>query len=51
VIEESGLSMTQCKALLELGGLGETTEPRQVGELAETFGVSRGASSTPRSSR
>lgn len=40
VIEESGLSMTQCKALLELGGLGETTEPRQVGELAETFGVS-----------
>jgi DNA-binding MarR family transcriptional regulator len=40
VIEESGLSMTQCKALLELGGLGETTEPRQLGELAETFGVS-----------
>jgi DNA-binding MarR family transcriptional regulator len=40
VIEESGLSMTQCKALLELGGLGETAEPRQVGELAETFGVS-----------
>jgi DNA-binding MarR family transcriptional regulator len=40
VIEESGLSMTQCKALLELGGLGEETEPRQVGDLAETFGVS-----------
>jgi DNA-binding MarR family transcriptional regulator len=40
VIEECGLSMTQCKALLELGGLGETREPRQVGELAETFGVS-----------
>jgi len=40
VIEECGLSMTQCKALLELGGLGEETEPRQVGELAETFGVS-----------
>jgi DNA-binding MarR family transcriptional regulator len=40
VIEESGLSMTQCKALLELGGLGETAEPRQVGELAEHFGVS-----------
>jgi DNA-binding MarR family transcriptional regulator len=40
VIEECGLSMTQCKALLELGGLGEQTEPRQVGELAETFGVS-----------
>jgi DNA-binding MarR family transcriptional regulator len=40
VIEESGLSMTQCKALLELGGLGEETEPRQVSDLAETFGVS-----------
>jgi DNA-binding MarR family transcriptional regulator len=40
VIEESGLSMTQCKALLELGGLGEATEPRQVSDLAETFGVS-----------
>lgn len=40
VIEESGLSMTQCKALLELGGLGEAAEPRQVSELAETFGVS-----------
>jgi DNA-binding MarR family transcriptional regulator len=40
VIEESGLSMTQCKALLELGGLGEAAEPRQVGDLAEHFGVS-----------
>lgn len=40
VMEESGLSMTQCKALLELGGLGRETEPRQVGDLAETFGVS-----------
>jgi DNA-binding MarR family transcriptional regulator len=40
VIEECGLSLTQCKALLELGGIGEGTEPRQVGELAETFGVS-----------
>lgn len=40
VIEESGLSTTQCKALLELGGLGEATEPRQVGDLAEAFGVS-----------
>lgn len=40
VIEECGLSMTQCKALLELGGRGEATEPRQVSELAETFGVS-----------
>jgi DNA-binding MarR family transcriptional regulator len=40
VIEESGLSTTQCKALLELGGLGEATEPRQVSDLAETLGVS-----------
>src|SRR3954449_3891955 len=40
VIEESGLTMTQCKALLELGGLGRDPEPREVGELAETFGVS-----------
>jgi DNA-binding MarR family transcriptional regulator len=40
VIEEGGLSMTQCKALLEIGGLGQATEPRQVSELAEAFGVS-----------
>lgn len=40
VIEESGLSMTQCKALLELGGLGRGTEPRQMSDLAEAFGVS-----------
>jgi DNA-binding MarR family transcriptional regulator len=40
VIEESGLSMTQCKALLELGGLGEAAKPRQVSDLAERFGVS-----------
>lgn len=40
LLEESGLSMTQCKALLELGGLGEVVEPRQVSDLAETFGVS-----------
>jgi len=40
VIEESGLSMTQSKALLELGGLGEVTEARQVGDLAEALGVS-----------
>ena len=40
VIEESGLSMTQCKALLELGGLGRAAEARQVSDLAETFGVS-----------
>jgi DNA-binding MarR family transcriptional regulator len=40
VIEESGLSMTQSKALLELGGLGEETEARQVSDLAEALGVS-----------
>ncbi len=40
VIEQCGLSMTQCKALLELGGLGRATEPRQVSDLAETFRVS-----------
>jgi len=40
VMEESGLSMTQCKALLELGGLGQTEETWQVGDLAEVFRVS-----------
>ncbi len=40
VIEESGLSMTQSKALLELGGLGGEAETWQVGDLAEVFGVS-----------
>ncbi|MFN8216972.1 MAG: MarR family transcriptional regulator [Solirubrobacterales bacterium] len=40
VIEESGLSMTQCKALLELGGLGQGTGRWQVSDLAAAFGVS-----------
>jgi DNA-binding MarR family transcriptional regulator len=40
VIEDSGLSITQCKVLLELGGLGQTSEAWQVGDLAEVFGVS-----------
>jgi DNA-binding MarR family transcriptional regulator len=40
VIEDSGLSMTQCKSLLELGGLGREAEAWQVGDLAEHFGVS-----------
>jgi DNA-binding MarR family transcriptional regulator len=40
VIEESGLSMTQSKALLELGGLGKDAEPRHVSDLADTFGAS-----------
>ena len=40
VIEETGLSMTQCKVLLELGGLGRTAEAWQLSDLAELFGVS-----------
>jgi DNA-binding MarR family transcriptional regulator len=40
VIEECGLSMTQCKALLELGGLGQSGRTWQVGDLAAVFGVS-----------
>ena len=41
VIEETGLSMTQCKVLLELGGLGtDDTHAWQVSDLAELFGVS-----------
>jgi DNA-binding MarR family transcriptional regulator len=40
VIEESGLSMTQCKALLELGGLGQSAETWHVSDLAEVFGTS-----------
>lgn len=40
VVEDSGLSMTQCKALLELGGLGGDGETWQVSDLAEVFGVS-----------
>jgi DNA-binding MarR family transcriptional regulator len=40
VIDESGLSLTQCKVLLELGGLGQPTHPWQVSDLAELFGVS-----------
>ena len=40
VIEESGLSMTQSKALLELGGLGEASRRARRSDLAETLGVS-----------
>jgi DNA-binding MarR family transcriptional regulator len=40
VIEETGLSITQCKVLLELGGLGHAAEVWQVTDLAEIFGVS-----------
>lgn len=40
VIEETGLSLTQCKVLLELGGRGQSERTWQVGDLAELFGVS-----------
>jgi DNA-binding MarR family transcriptional regulator len=40
VMEETGLSMTQCKVLLELGGLGQPAQTWQVGDLAELFGAS-----------
>jgi DNA-binding MarR family transcriptional regulator len=40
VIEGTGLGMSQCKVLLELGGLGGSAETWQVSDLAELFGVS-----------
>lgn len=40
VLEDSGLSMTQCKALLELGGLGNCPATWQVSDLADVFGAS-----------
>jgi DNA-binding MarR family transcriptional regulator len=40
VIEETGLTTTQCKALLELGGLGNCPSTWQVSDLAEVFGSS-----------
>jgi DNA-binding MarR family transcriptional regulator len=40
VLEDTGLSMTQCKALLELGGLGNCPSTWQVSDLAELFGAS-----------
>jgi DNA-binding MarR family transcriptional regulator len=40
VIEDSGLTITQCKVLLELGGLGGEVHAWQVSDLAEVFGVS-----------
>jgi DNA-binding MarR family transcriptional regulator len=39
-IEESGLTMAQCKTLLALAGPGESAEPRQITEIAERFGLS-----------
>ena len=40
VIEDSGLSLTQSKVLLELGGLGREVHAWQVSDLAERFGTS-----------
>jgi DNA-binding MarR family transcriptional regulator len=40
-IEESGLTMAQCKALLALAGpAGQSAEPRQINEIAERLGLS-----------
>jgi DNA-binding MarR family transcriptional regulator len=45
VMEESGLSMTQVKAILEIGGLGEVLASCQLKELAEKLGTSTPAMS------
>jgi DNA-binding MarR family transcriptional regulator len=39
-IEESGLSMTQCKTLLALAGPGVSAEPRQISDISERLGLS-----------
>jgi DNA-binding MarR family transcriptional regulator len=39
-IEESGLTMSQCKALLALAGPSASTEPRHITEIAERLGLS-----------
>jgi DNA-binding MarR family transcriptional regulator len=40
VLEDSGLTTTQCKALLELGGLGNCPATWQVSDLSELLGSS-----------
>lgn len=45
VLEETGLSLTQCKAILEIGGLGEIMPTCQLKELAERLGTSTPAMS------
>ena len=40
VMEETGLSMTQCKAILEIGGLGEALPSCGLNDLAEQLGAS-----------
>jgi DNA-binding MarR family transcriptional regulator len=44
-IEESGLTMSQCKALLALAGPGVSTQPRQINEIADRLGLSLPATS------
>ena len=39
-LDESGLSMAQCKTLLALAGPGESAEPRQITEIADRLGLS-----------
>jgi DNA-binding MarR family transcriptional regulator len=43
VMEETGLSLTQCKAILEIGGLGVVSPSCQLKELAEKLGASKPA--------
>jgi len=45
VMEETGLSLTQCKAMLEIGGLGDVVPSCQLKELAEKLGASTPAMS------
>jgi DNA-binding MarR family transcriptional regulator len=45
VMEETGLSLTQCKAILEIGGLGDAVVSCQLKELAEKLGASTPAMS------
>lgn len=40
VMEDTGLSLTQCKAILELGGLAREPRPWQLGDLAAQLGIS-----------
>src|SRR6202042_3685910 len=41
VMEETGLSLTQCKAILEIGGLGNASSSCQLKELAEKLAASK----------
>ena len=40
VLQDTGLTTTQCKTLLELGGLGDRPSTWQLSDLAAVFGVS-----------